>query len=201
MLQILVFVFSAIYLINRVLLVLDYLLFLSGDSAIVDSDWLENLLNHAQRPEVGAVGPKIINADGKIQSAGLVLGLNGPANSAFVGQDAYAPGYMHRLEIDQNYSAVSGTCLMVRREIFEHVGGFAEEGALLHKARPRRHSPDPRRSYAIAIVSGVPSSVKRLSNATRTCSSVTWRSNVRAITRSPSRLKQCILVSTKLRRW
>ena len=59
--------------------------------------------------------------------------------------------------------------------------------ALLHKARPRRHSPDPRRSYAIAIVSGVPSSVKRLSNATRTCSSVTWRSNVRAITRSPSR--------------
>ena len=73
--------------------------------------------------------------------------------------------------------------------------------ALLHKARPRRHSPDPRRSYAIAIVSGVPSSVKRLSNATRTCSSVTWRSNVRAITRSPSRLKQCILVSTKLRRW
>lgn len=46
--------------------------FLSGDSAIVDSDWLENLLNHAQRPEVGAVGPKIINADGKIQSAGLV---------------------------------------------------------------------------------------------------------------------------------
>lgn len=110
----------------------DYLLFLSGDSAIVDSDWLENLLNHAQRPEVGAVGPKIINADGKIQSAGLVLGLNGPANSAFVGQDAYAPGYMHRLEIDQNYSAVSGTCLMVRREIFEHVGGFAEEGPLSH---------------------------------------------------------------------
>lgn len=110
----------------------DYLLFLSGDSAIVDSDWLENLLNHAQRPEVGAVGPKIINADGNIQSAGLVLGLNGPANSAFVGQDAYAPGYMHRLEIDQNYSAVSGTCLMVRREIFEHVGGFAEEGPLSH---------------------------------------------------------------------
>ena len=78
---------------------------------------------------------------------------------------------------------------------------YIRRKALLHKARPRRHSPDPRRSYAIAIVSGVPSSVKRLSNATRTCSSVTWRSNVRAITRSPSRLKQCILVSTKLRRW
>lgn len=110
----------------------DYLLFLSGDSAIVDSHWLNHLLNHAQRPEVGVVGPKIINADGNIQSAGLVLGLNGPANSAFLGQDAYAPGYMHRLEIDQNYSAVSGTCLMVRREIFEHVGGFAEEGPLSH---------------------------------------------------------------------
>ena len=73
--------------------------------------------------------------------------------------------------------------------------------ALLHKSKTRRPSPYPGRTYATGTVTGRPSCVKRLSSATRTCSSTTWRSNVRAITRSPSRLKQCILVSTRLRRW
>lgn len=75
--------------------------------------------------------------------------------------------------------------------------------ALLHKPEASRDNPSPRRSYATAgtgTVAGRPSCVKRLSKATRTCSSVTWRSNVRAITRSPKRLKQCILVSTRLLR-
>ena len=73
--------------------------------------------------------------------------------------------------------------------------------ALLHNSATRRPSPYPGRTYATGTVTGRPSCVKRLSSATRTCSSTTWRSNVRAITRSPSRLKQCILVSTRLRRW
>ena len=80
---------------------------------------------------------------------------------------------------------------------------FAPGGALLHKPEASRDNPSPRRSYATAgtgTVAGRPSCVKRLSKATRTCSSVTWRSNVRAITRSPKRLKQCILVSTRLLR-
>ena len=83
--------------------------------------------------------------------------------------------------------------------------GFVESfyEALLHKPEASRDNPSPRRSYATAgtgTVAGRPSCVKRLSKATRTCSSVTWRSNVRAITRSPKRLKQCILVSTRLLR-
>jgi len=70
-------------------------------------------------------------------------------------------------------------------------------------AQPRRArvSPYPRRSQATACVTGVPRWVKRLSTAARTCSSTTWRSKVRAITRSPSSLKQRILVSTSERRW
>lgn len=75
--------------------------------------------------------------------------------------------------------------------------------ALLHKSEGRRDYPSPRRSYAMAptgTVLGRPSCVKRLSRATRTCNSTTCRSNVRAITRWPRRLKQCILVSTRLLR-
>ena len=77
------------------------------------------------------------------------------------------------------------------------------QSALLHKSEGRRDYPSPRRSYAMAptgTVLGRPSCVKRLSRATRTCNSTTCRSNVRAITRWPRRLKQCILVSTRLLR-
>ena len=89
-----------------------------------------------------------------------------------------------------------------RHEAVANAGGNTRNGrALLHKSKTRRPSPYPGRTYATGTVTGRPSCVKRLSSATRTCSSTTWRSNVRAITRSPSRLKQCILVSTRLRRW
>src|SRR5471032_1736165 len=64
-----------------------------------------------------------------------------------------------------------------------------------------RNPPYRRRSYAMVTVVGVPSRVKRLRMAARTCSSATWRSKSRAITRSPSSLKQRILVTTRLRRW
>ena len=80
---------------------------------------------------------------------------------------------------------------------------YAISTALLHKSEGRRDYPSPRRSYAMAptgTVLGRPSCVKRLSRATRTCNSTTCRSNVRAITRWPRRLKQCILVSTRLLR-
>ncbi len=88
-------------------------------------------------------------------------------------------------------------------EFYVSDGVFHFQWALLHKPEASRDNPSPRRSYATArtgTVAGRPSCVKRLSKATRTCSSVTWRSNVRAITRSPKRLKQCILVSTRLLR-
>ena len=58
---------------------------LSGEAAIVNADWLGELLNHAQRPEVGVVGGKLLTANGRIAQAGLLLGLNGPASPAFAG--------------------------------------------------------------------------------------------------------------------
>lgn len=102
----------------------DYLLLLNNDTAVIRGDWLDALLNHAQRPEVGVVGAKLLHANGKVQHAGLLLGLYGTAGQPFVGLDANAQGYMHRLEIDQNYGAVSAACMMVRRSLYEELGGM-----------------------------------------------------------------------------
>lgn len=104
----------------------DYLLFVTADTAVVMEDWLTSMLNHAQRPEVGAVGVKMVSSAGAIQHAGIVLGLQGPASSPFVGEKLDASGYMNRLEVDQNYSAVSDACLMIAREKFLELDGLDE---------------------------------------------------------------------------
>lgn len=107
----------------------DYLVLLDGECAVLHEDWLAQLLNHAQRPEVGAVGALLLSAEGKVRHAGLLLGLQGPAGRPFEGESLEAGGYMHRLQIDQDYSAVSGECLMISRALFEALGGL-DEGEL-----------------------------------------------------------------------
>ncbi len=102
----------------------DYVLFLSAETVLFASDWLTELLNHARRPEVGAVGGRILDAQGNIRSVGLVMGLSGIASSPFIGEAANARGYMQRLLVNQNWSAVTGDCLMVRKDVFDSVGGF-----------------------------------------------------------------------------
>ncbi|MFS2124678.1 glycosyltransferase [Pseudomonas sp. Pseusp97] len=104
----------------------EYLVLLNNDTAIIDGDWLDALLNHARRPEVGLVGAKLHYPDGRVQHGGVVLGLNGPADHPFIGAAQQAPGYMHRLLVDQNYSVVTAACLMVRRSLYEDVQGMDE---------------------------------------------------------------------------
>ncbi|MNF26561.1 GalNAc(5)-diNAcBac-PP-undecaprenol beta-1,3-glucosyltransferase [compost metagenome] len=104
----------------------EYLLLLSPHSMIFNSDWLGELLNHAQRPEVGVVGAKLISPQGTIAGAGLLLGLRGPVGTPFIGEPAQARGYMQRLHVAQNYSAVSGECLMVRKQVFDDLGALDE---------------------------------------------------------------------------
>jgi O-antigen biosynthesis protein len=105
----------------------EYLVLLNNDTAVLHEDWIEALLNHAQRPEVGVVGAKLHYPDGRIQHAGVVLGLRGPADHPFIGEPMDAPGYMHRLQVDQNYTVVTAACLMIRRSVYEEVGGLDEQ--------------------------------------------------------------------------
>lgn len=102
----------------------EYLLLLSGNAAVVSADWLDELLNHGLRAEVGVVGGKLLSATGQIDQAGLLLGLDGLAVPAFAGEPMDAAGYLQRLQVDQNYSAIGEACLLVRSEIFRHVGGL-----------------------------------------------------------------------------
>ena len=103
-----------------------YLLLLNDDTEVITSDWLEAMLEHAGRPEVGAVGAKLLYPDGRIQHGGVILGIGGVAAHAHKYYSASHPGYFSRLEVVQNFSAVTAACLMTRREIFDQVGGFNE---------------------------------------------------------------------------
>ena len=102
----------------------DYLVTLAADGEVVNVNWIESLLNQALRPEVGVVGAKLVERDGRITQAGLILGLNDEVGSAFVGEPKTARGYMNRLVVEQNCSAVSFACLMISKQLFEAADGI-----------------------------------------------------------------------------
>lgn len=102
----------------------EYLLLLNNDTAIIEKDWLDEMLNHAQRPEVGVVGAKLHFPDLRIQHAGLILGLRGVAEQPYVGLPMNSPGYQERLWVDQNLTAVSGACMLVRKSLYMELGGL-----------------------------------------------------------------------------
>ena len=105
----------------------EYLLFLNNDIEVINSDWLGEMLSNCQREEVGAVGAKLYYPDNTVQHAGVIVGIGGVAGSVFVGLKRGYTGYMHRASIQQNLSAVTAACMMVKKSVFEEVGGFEEE--------------------------------------------------------------------------
>jgi GT2 family glycosyltransferase len=105
----------------------EYLVLLNNDTAIVHARWLDELLNHALRPEVGVVGAKLLFPNGRMQHAGVRLGMDGPAGHQHIGEPGHIQGYMQRVQVDQDLSAVTAACLMIRRSIYEEVGGLDEE--------------------------------------------------------------------------
>jgi glycosyltransferase involved in cell wall biosynthesis len=105
----------------------EYLLMLNPCAVITHADWLNELLNHAQRPDVGVVGAKLFNPSGQVVHAGLILGLQGPAGVPFYGENLHAAGYMYRLQVAHDLSAVGSDCLMVRKQVFDEAGGLDEQ--------------------------------------------------------------------------
>jgi O-antigen biosynthesis protein len=103
-----------------------WLLFLDAGVEPIETDWLTIMAEHVQRPEVGAVGARLINPIGTIEHAGLVFGVNGIAQSAFHGFPAEHPGVNRQLQMVRNCSAVSGACMLMRRDVFQQIGGFDE---------------------------------------------------------------------------
>lgn len=99
---------------------------LNNDLEVLHPDWLDEMVSHAVRPEIGCVGAKLLYPDGTLQHAGIVLGLGGVANHAFYRQPRDTDGYKNRARLVQNYSAVTGACLLVRKALYEQVGGLNE---------------------------------------------------------------------------
>jgi GT2 family glycosyltransferase/SAM-dependent methyltransferase len=104
----------------------DYLVFLNNDTQVVEPDWLAAMLEQSQRPEVGAVGARLHYPDGRIQHAGLVLGVGGVADHAFKGLPGNSFTYFAFASVVRNVSAVTAACMMVPRAAFEEVKGFDE---------------------------------------------------------------------------
>ena len=108
----------------------EYLLFLNNDTEVVAPDWLEGMVEQAQRPSIGAVGATLLYADDTIQHSGVVMGMGGMAGHGHRFASGQAPGYFGQLITVNNYTAVTGACLMCRREVFEAVDGFNEHLAV-----------------------------------------------------------------------
>ncbi|MEP0912055.1 glycosyltransferase [Leptolyngbya sp. GB1-A1] len=104
----------------------DYLLFLNNDTEVITPDWLEVMVGHAQRDSIGAVGSLLLYPDDTVQHAGVIIGMGGMAGHLYVRQPRSATGYCGQLLTVTNFSAVTGACLMCRREVFEAVKGFNE---------------------------------------------------------------------------
>lgn len=110
----------------------DLLLFLNNDVEARNHGWLSAMVEHGQRSEVGAVGARLLYPDGSVQHAGLIIGMGGIAGHAFRYCPEWYPAYFGMGKVIRNYSAVTGACMLVRRQVFEEVGGFDEDLAVAY---------------------------------------------------------------------
>jgi len=104
----------------------ELLLFLNNDIEALAPGWLDAMATQALRPAIGAVGAVLLYPSRQIQHAGVVVGMHGGADHAYAGLDHPSPAHRGRSQLLSNWGAVTGACLMVRRELFVAAGGFDE---------------------------------------------------------------------------
>lgn len=105
----------------------EVLILLNNDTEVIASDWIEAMLEHAQRQEVGAVGAKLLYPNNTLQHAGVLVGVGGVANHAFSRHNNLDHGYFGQVDVVRNYSAVTAACVMVRKSVYEEIGGLDEQ--------------------------------------------------------------------------
>jgi O-antigen biosynthesis protein len=105
----------------------DILVLLNNDTDSIRPDWLREMVSHAVRPDVGAVGAKLLYADGRVQHAGVVLGPGPVLTHQLRFADCIDAGPAGELALTRTVSAVTGACLAIRRSVFFEVGGLNEQ--------------------------------------------------------------------------
>ena len=103
---------------------------LNNDVEIIEEGWLEEMVSHALRPEIGVVGARLLYPDRTLQHGGVILGIGGVANHAHKFFPADEPGYQSRAQLTQNFSAVTAACMVMRRSTYLAVGGLDETMAV-----------------------------------------------------------------------
>lgn len=105
----------------------DLVCFMNDDTEVITSDWLREMISHAIRPDIGVVGCKLLFANGELQHAGVILGVSAIASHYFYRLGTNRKSYHNRENLAQEVSAVTAACMVIRRELFQKIGGFDAE--------------------------------------------------------------------------
>lgn len=111
----------------------EYMIFLNNDTAIHTKEWIENLLYYVEQPDVAAAGPLLIFPDNTVQHAGVILGFRGTADHIMRNFPVDCDGYAGSLICAREVSAITAACMMVKKSLFDAVGGFNENYSIIYQ--------------------------------------------------------------------
>lgn len=105
----------------------EHFIFLNNDTSVISRNWIESMLEHSKKPTVGAVGALLFYLNDTIQHAGVLIGVGGVTTHAFEGLSRDDKGYKKLVQTVRECSAVTGACMMIKKTLFDKIGGFDEK--------------------------------------------------------------------------